>query len=176
MTVPNPAKAADGKRMHTLDPDPEAAPVVRRIFVGADRNDVDRIAWPDRRGEALGRLERYREGDCPSRHGRPDVGRRHGLPGRDVVKQHMADQLPRCAGQAQQSWRPALVHHMQLSRPDRRECLEVAGGYHHGDAGKRRWLDHSLTCRAQDAGHQYEGGRSHADPAPQAGHWFGSGA
>ena len=29
---PNPAKAADGKRMHKLDLDAEAAPVVRRIF------------------------------------------------------------------------------------------------------------------------------------------------
>jgi hypothetical protein len=29
---PNPAKAADGKRMHKLDLDPETAPVVRRIF------------------------------------------------------------------------------------------------------------------------------------------------
>jgi site-specific DNA recombinase len=29
---PNPAKAADGKRAHKLDLDPEAAPVVRRIF------------------------------------------------------------------------------------------------------------------------------------------------
>src|SRR5215469_4451128 len=29
---PNPAKAADGKRLHRLDLDPEAAPVVRRIF------------------------------------------------------------------------------------------------------------------------------------------------
>ncbi|MFI7246489.1 recombinase family protein [Streptomyces qinglanensis] len=29
---PNPAKAADGKRLHKLDPDPVAAPVVRRIF------------------------------------------------------------------------------------------------------------------------------------------------
>jgi hypothetical protein len=29
---PNPAKAADGKRLHRLDIDPEAAPVVRRIF------------------------------------------------------------------------------------------------------------------------------------------------
>ncbi len=29
---PNPAKAADGKRMHKLELDPEAAPVVRRIF------------------------------------------------------------------------------------------------------------------------------------------------
>jgi hypothetical protein len=30
---PNPAEAADGKRLHRLDLDPEAAPVVRRIFV-----------------------------------------------------------------------------------------------------------------------------------------------
>src|ERR1700733_4341875 len=29
---PHPAKAADGKRLHRLDLDPEAAPVVRRIF------------------------------------------------------------------------------------------------------------------------------------------------
>lgn len=29
---PNPAKAADGKRAHRLEPDPDAAPVVRRIF------------------------------------------------------------------------------------------------------------------------------------------------
>jgi site-specific DNA recombinase len=29
---PNPAKAADGKRLHKLDLDPEAAPVVKRIF------------------------------------------------------------------------------------------------------------------------------------------------
>ncbi len=29
---PNPAKAADGKRLHKLDLDPEAAPVVQRIF------------------------------------------------------------------------------------------------------------------------------------------------
>ncbi len=29
---PNPAKAADGKRLHRLDLDPEAAPVVERIF------------------------------------------------------------------------------------------------------------------------------------------------
>ena len=29
---PNPAKAADGKRLHRLDLDPEAAPVVKRIF------------------------------------------------------------------------------------------------------------------------------------------------
>jgi site-specific DNA recombinase len=29
---PNPAKAADGKRLHKLDLDPEAAPIVRRIF------------------------------------------------------------------------------------------------------------------------------------------------
>lgn len=29
---PNPAKAADGKRMHKLALDPEAAPVVERIF------------------------------------------------------------------------------------------------------------------------------------------------
>lgn len=29
---PNPAKAADGKRLHKLDLDPIAAPVVRRIF------------------------------------------------------------------------------------------------------------------------------------------------
>jgi DNA invertase Pin-like site-specific DNA recombinase len=29
---PNPAKAADGKRSHRLEPDPMAAPVVRRIF------------------------------------------------------------------------------------------------------------------------------------------------
>jgi site-specific DNA recombinase len=29
---PNPAKAADGKRMHKLDLDPETGPVVRRIF------------------------------------------------------------------------------------------------------------------------------------------------
>jgi site-specific DNA recombinase len=29
---PNPAKAADGKRMHKLDLDPETTPVVRRIF------------------------------------------------------------------------------------------------------------------------------------------------
>jgi site-specific DNA recombinase len=29
---PNPAKAADGKRMHKLDLDPETAHVVRRIF------------------------------------------------------------------------------------------------------------------------------------------------
>ncbi|MBI2704024.1 MAG: recombinase family protein [Actinobacteria bacterium] len=29
---PNPAKAADGKRSHRLEPDPETAPVVRRIF------------------------------------------------------------------------------------------------------------------------------------------------
>jgi site-specific DNA recombinase len=30
---PNPAKAADGKRLHRLELDPEAAPVVRRIFI-----------------------------------------------------------------------------------------------------------------------------------------------
>ena len=30
--APQPAKAADGKRLHKLDLDPEAAPVVRRIF------------------------------------------------------------------------------------------------------------------------------------------------
>jgi hypothetical protein len=29
---PNPAKAADGKRLHRLEPDPATAPVVRRIF------------------------------------------------------------------------------------------------------------------------------------------------
>lgn len=29
---PNPAKAADGRRLHTLEPDPVTAPVVRRIF------------------------------------------------------------------------------------------------------------------------------------------------
>lgn len=29
---PNPAKAADGKRKHRLEPDPDAAPVVQRIF------------------------------------------------------------------------------------------------------------------------------------------------
>ena len=29
---PNPAKAADRKRLHRLDLDPEAAPVVKRIF------------------------------------------------------------------------------------------------------------------------------------------------
>jgi site-specific DNA recombinase len=29
---PNPAKAADGKRLHRLEPDPAAAPIVRRIF------------------------------------------------------------------------------------------------------------------------------------------------
>ena len=29
---PNPAKAADGKRLHRLEPDPTTAPVVRRIF------------------------------------------------------------------------------------------------------------------------------------------------
>jgi Recombinase len=29
---PNPAKAADGKRLHRLEVDPAAAPVVRRIF------------------------------------------------------------------------------------------------------------------------------------------------
>jgi DNA invertase Pin-like site-specific DNA recombinase len=29
---PNPAKAADGKRLHALAPDPQTAPVVRRIF------------------------------------------------------------------------------------------------------------------------------------------------
>src|SRR2546423_9220839 len=29
---PNPAKAADGKRLHRLEPDPIAAPVVRRIY------------------------------------------------------------------------------------------------------------------------------------------------
>jgi site-specific DNA recombinase len=28
---PNPAKAADGKRQHKLDLDPETAPVVRRM-------------------------------------------------------------------------------------------------------------------------------------------------
>jgi DNA invertase Pin-like site-specific DNA recombinase len=30
---PNPAKAADGKRLHALTPDPNTAHVVRRIFV-----------------------------------------------------------------------------------------------------------------------------------------------
>jgi len=29
---PNPAKAADGKRLHVLAPDPETAPIVKRIF------------------------------------------------------------------------------------------------------------------------------------------------
>ena len=29
---PNPAKAADGKRLHRLEPDPVTAPVVQRIF------------------------------------------------------------------------------------------------------------------------------------------------
>ncbi len=29
---PSPCKAADGKRLHKLDRDPEAAPVIRRIF------------------------------------------------------------------------------------------------------------------------------------------------
>ncbi|WP_228542579.1 recombinase family protein [Nocardia sp. XZ_19_369] len=29
---PNPSKAADGKRLHTLEPDPATAPVVQRIF------------------------------------------------------------------------------------------------------------------------------------------------
>src|SRR5688500_5107147 len=29
---PNPGKAADGKRLHRLVPDPNTAPVVRRIF------------------------------------------------------------------------------------------------------------------------------------------------
>jgi DNA invertase Pin-like site-specific DNA recombinase len=29
---PNPSKAADGKRLHRLEPDPETAPVVQRIF------------------------------------------------------------------------------------------------------------------------------------------------
>ncbi|MGH3535650.1 MAG: recombinase family protein [Pseudonocardiaceae bacterium] len=29
---PNPAKAADGKRLHRLDPDPTTAPIVGRIF------------------------------------------------------------------------------------------------------------------------------------------------
>ena len=29
---PNPAKASDGKRLHKLEPDPETAWVVRRIF------------------------------------------------------------------------------------------------------------------------------------------------
>ncbi|MFD2415344.1 recombinase family protein [Amycolatopsis pigmentata] len=29
---PNPAKAADGKRLHRLEPDPDTAPMVRRIF------------------------------------------------------------------------------------------------------------------------------------------------
>ncbi len=29
---PNPAKAADGKRLHALEPDPQTAPIVKRIF------------------------------------------------------------------------------------------------------------------------------------------------
>ena len=29
---PNPQKAADGKRLHGLTPDPQTAPVVQRIF------------------------------------------------------------------------------------------------------------------------------------------------
>ena len=59
---PNPAKAADGKRLHKLEPDPETAWVVRRIFAeylagrglfaiaeGLTR-DADPLPVPARRG------------------------------------------------------------------------------------------------------------------------------
>ncbi|MFL6111749.1 MAG: hypothetical protein ACJ786_10405, partial [Catenulispora sp.] len=58
---PNPAKAADGKRLHGLTPDPATAPVVQRIFAEflAD-NGLFVIA------EGL-----TRDGiPCPSAHGR----------------------------------------------------------------------------------------------------------
>ena len=53
---PNPAKAADGKRLHKLDLDPEAAPVVERIF-------AEFIAG---RG-----ILRHRRGPDPRRHPQP---------------------------------------------------------------------------------------------------------
>jgi site-specific DNA recombinase len=58
---PNLAKTADGKRLHTLDLDPEAAPVVKRIFTefmtgggfyaiaeGLTRDDIPSPAAHDR--------------------------------------------------------------------------------------------------------------------------------
>ena len=87
----------------------------------AGRNDVNRIARPDRRGKAFRRIERNCEGDCPLRHGRPDIRSRYTLPRRNIAKQHVADQLFRCFGQAKQSRRPALLHGAQLGRADRRE-------------------------------------------------------
>ncbi|HWG28311.1 hypothetical protein [Actinospica sp.] len=72
---PNPAKAADGKRLHRLEPDPVAAPVVQRICAEylsgtgfraiAEHLTRDAILFPSAHDRA--RQNRPRRGPAPRR-------------------------------------------------------------------------------------------------------------
>ena len=44
---PNPGKAADGKRMRRLEPDPITAPIVPRIYRSYRITPTAGIVWPD---------------------------------------------------------------------------------------------------------------------------------
>jgi site-specific DNA recombinase len=68
---PNPGKAADGKRLHRLEPDPVAAPVVRRIFA----------EYVGGRG-LFAIAERLNEDGIPSPSGHDPARNRHRATGR----------------------------------------------------------------------------------------------
>ena len=98
---PNPAKAADGKRLHALAPDPNTAHVVRRIFAeylagrglkaiaeGLTRDDPGRclrpradrhrcgIAWAYGAVRAILSNPRYRAGRCGTSSPSPRTAQR----------------------------------------------------------------------------------------------------
>ena len=99
---PNPAKAADGKRLHRLDLDPDAAPVVKRIFA------------------------EFTAGHGLLRHRRRPDPRRHSQPGRARPR---AEQAP-IGHRVEQVRRPLDPHQPPLHRPPGVEQAAQRRGTH----------------------------------------------
>ena len=148
---PNPAKAADGKRLHKLEPDPETAWVVRRIFAeylagrglfaiaeGLTR-DADSFPVPARPGpQSAPHRRRLGQERCARHPAQPPLHRPAGLEqaaqGRDPPRRQR--RRPRLRDPAALERRRAvgLVRHHRPGAPGLRGRLRGRPGHH----GRRR--------------------------------------
>ena len=156
---PNPSKAASGARLHQLEPDPEAAPVVRRIFAmylaGAGYKHIATVLT----SEGV---------PCPSAHDRaepaPARSRLGHVGGAEHPGQSPLPRLPRL-GPHQEGRRAAGPRCAALGHVTRQQWQE-RGGVGHGHGAdlrghrRRRYVAPGPGARCRQHPHQ----RRHAGP------------
>jgi site-specific DNA recombinase len=166
---PNPAKAADGRRLHVLEPDPMAAPVVQRIFSAyrdglgifaiAEQLTAERILSPSARDPSR---NRHRDGRAWSKGAISVIMRNPRYTGRQVWNRQRKDEVlidvedvalghethMRWNDQSSWVWSTDVVHPALISMEDFEQVQEMLKSQGRGKDRTRERVRRPMSSEA----------------------------